>query len=216
MTGERAARVDAPLTPASSCLNFPKPVIMGLSCMLLPLWPRSPQRLVRPSWDASSLSLAAGLLLLPRGDGLGGPRWTGLGLPPRMADTDECGDRACFWMAEVIEMHSEITNDTGSTATETGRLRYCIRGGRVRCSKLETPEGRGLSIVTGCCSSRFMIFWARERSSKCATKRFAQVRGGRERWNRRFCRSCQLAEFSIAQREKEDKCSQKTRRPRPL
>lgn len=113
-----------------------------------------------------------------------------MGLPPRMADTDECGERACFWMAEVIEMHSEITNETGSTATETGRLRYCIRGGRVRCSKLETPEGRGLSIVTGCCSSRFMIFWTRERSSKCATKRFAQVRGGRERWNRRFCRSC--------------------------
>lgn len=96
-----------------------------------------------------------------------------------MADTDECGERACFWMAEVIEMHSEITNDTGSTATVTGRLRYCIRGGRVRFSKLETPEGRGLSIVTGCCSSRFMIFWARKRSSKCATKGFAQVRGDR-------------------------------------
>ena len=25
-------------------------------------------------------------------------------------------------------MHSDITRDTGSTATETGRLRYCIRG----------------------------------------------------------------------------------------
>lgn len=25
-------------------------------------------------------------------------------------------------------MHSDMTKDTGSTATETGRLRYCIRG----------------------------------------------------------------------------------------
>lgn len=50
-----------------------------------------------------------------------------LGLPPRMAETDEYGDRACFWMAEVIAIHSEMTRDTGSTATETGRLRYCIR-----------------------------------------------------------------------------------------
>jgi hypothetical protein len=50
-----------------------------------------------------------------------------LGLPPRMAETDECGDRACFWMAEVMAMHSDMTRDTGSTATETGRLRYCMR-----------------------------------------------------------------------------------------
>lgn len=44
-----------------------------------------------------------------------------------MAETDECGDRACFWMADVIVMHSDITSETGSTATETGRERYCIR-----------------------------------------------------------------------------------------
>ena len=28
-----------------------------------------------------------------------------------------------------MAMHSDITNDTGSTATDTGRLRYCIREG---------------------------------------------------------------------------------------
>lgn len=54
-------------------------------------------------------------------------------------------------------MHSEITRDTGSTATVTGRLRYCMRGAMLRFSKLETPEGLGLSILKGCCASRFMI-----------------------------------------------------------
>jgi hypothetical protein len=142
-----------PLIPASSCLSFPKPAIIGLSCMLFPLCPRSPQRLVRPSWEPSPLMLAAGLLLRPRGVGLGGPNCTGLGLPPRMAETDECGERACFWIAEVIEMHSEMTSDTGSTATEMGRLRYCIRTGSARFSKLETPDGLGLSIFIACCSS---------------------------------------------------------------
>lgn len=45
-----------------------------------------------------------------------------------MADTEECGDLACFWIAEVIEIHSDMTREIGSIATETGRLRYCIRG----------------------------------------------------------------------------------------
>jgi len=49
------------------------------------------------------------------------------GLPPRMAATDELGDRACLWRADVIAMHSEMTSDTGSTATDTGRLLYCMR-----------------------------------------------------------------------------------------
>lgn len=50
------------------------------------------------------------------------------GFPPRMADTDELGLRACFWIAEVMEMHSEMTREMGSTATVTGLLRYCMRG----------------------------------------------------------------------------------------
>lgn len=46
-----------------------------------------------------------------------------------MADTDEWGDGMRFRISDVIEMHSDITNETGSTATDTGRLRYCILGG---------------------------------------------------------------------------------------
>lgn len=60
-------------------------------------------------------------------------------------------------------MHSEMTSDTGSTATDTGRLRYCIRTGSARFSKLETPDGLGLSIVRDGCSSRLMILQARNR-----------------------------------------------------
>jgi hypothetical protein len=44
-----------------------------------------------------------------------------------MADTDECAERAYFWIALVIVMHSDITREIGSTATVTGRLRYCMR-----------------------------------------------------------------------------------------
>ena len=145
--------------PASSCLSFPKPAIMGLSCMLFPFWPLNPHRFVRlASCAPSPPMLPAGLLLLPLTDGLGGPRVMVLGLPPRMADTDECGDRACFWIAEVMEMHSEITSETGSTATETGLLRYCIRGAILRGSNV--PEDRGISILLERCASRLMIWCA--------------------------------------------------------
>jgi hypothetical protein len=44
-----------------------------------------------------------------------------------MADTDECGDRAYFWRDDVMAIHSDMTRDIGSTATETGRLLYCMR-----------------------------------------------------------------------------------------
>jgi hypothetical protein len=44
-----------------------------------------------------------------------------------MADTEECGDRAYFWRDDVMAIHSEMTRDIGSTATETGRLLYCMR-----------------------------------------------------------------------------------------
>lgn len=61
------------------------------------------------------------------GPGLGGRIGAKFGLPPRIAATDRLGDRACLCSADVIDMHSEMTKDTGSTATETGRLLYCIR-----------------------------------------------------------------------------------------
>jgi hypothetical protein len=94
--------------------------------MLLPFFPRNPHLLVAMSLEPSASGSDADLRSR-RPFGPGGPSWMTLGLPPRMAETDECGDRACFWTAEVIAMHSDITRDTGSTATDTGRLRYCMR-----------------------------------------------------------------------------------------
>ena len=144
-----------------SLRSFPNPAIIGLSCMLFPLWPRRPQRLLRaPSWPSSPPSLFDGLLLRPPREGLGGPSCIGFGLPPRIADTDECWERACFWMAEVMEMHSEITRDTGSTATDTGRLRYCIRGLSIRGPVFEEPSDWVVSMPAGVRASRCMVFAA--------------------------------------------------------
>lgn len=118
----------APLMPVSSWRSRPKPEISGLSCMLLPFFPLKPQR--TRSAVPSALMFAAAVLLrpLPKDTEFAGPSCTGLGPPPKMAATEECGDRACFCIAEVMAMHSAMTRETGSTATETGRLRYCIRG----------------------------------------------------------------------------------------
>lgn len=99
--------------------------------MLFPFFPRRPQRFATPmsSWAASPLCEAVLELRLPgRSMGLGGPSCTGFGLPPRMEDTEECAQRACLRMTEVTLMHSEMTSETGSTATDTGRLRYDAPG----------------------------------------------------------------------------------------
>lgn len=80
----------------------------------------------------------------------------GFGLPPSMADTDECWERACFWIAEVIEMHSDITRDTGSTATETGRLRYCIRGVSL-VAIVTMSRGADVSIAPSPRASPFIV-----------------------------------------------------------
>lgn len=86
----------------------------------------------------------------------------GFGFPPRMAETDECWERAYFWMAEVIEMHSDMTREMGSTATDTGRLRYCILGAsarsgeRIIASETEGGAGGGSMLLEGC-ASRLMI-----------------------------------------------------------
>lgn len=95
--------------------------------MLFPLLPLRPQRFARA--DSLSPPRVKPMPLVPGNAGLGGPTWTGVVLPPRIAETEECGDLACLWIAEVMDMHSEITSDTGSTETETGRLRYCILAG---------------------------------------------------------------------------------------
>lgn len=74
-----------------------------------------------------------------------------------MAETEECWERACFWMAEVMEMHSEMTSETGSTATDTGRLRYCMRGVS-RVAIAAEPRDREASMVLDARASRFMVF----------------------------------------------------------
>ena len=131
--------------------------------MLFPFFPRRPHRFSRPK---SCAGLPADLDA--RRAGLGGLSNTGFGLPPRMADTDECGDLAFFWMADVMEMHSDMTSETGSTATETGRLLYLMRGGvvieiaigigveGVLGSMFDSPEvGRSIAMLEG--ASRFIV-----------------------------------------------------------
>ena len=131
--------------------------------MLFPLFPRRPHRFSRP---LSSGGLPP-INLAPRRAGLGGLRRTGFGLPPRIAETDEWGDLAYFWMADVMEMHSDMTRETGSTATETGRLLYRIRGGVIVKVFVGVGVGQGSlceSPAVGCSSmsdveyaSRFIV-----------------------------------------------------------
>jgi hypothetical protein len=116
----------------------PNPAMSGLSCMLLPFLPRSPHRFATPmSCAPSTLTSVAEPLLPGRRSGLGGPSWIGFGLPPRMEDTEEPAHRACFRIIDVTDIHSDITNDTGSTATDTGRLLNWV------------SEERGTALTTG-------------------------------------------------------------------
>lgn len=41
-----------------------------------------------------------------------------LDAPPKIADTDECAQRACLRIADVTVIHSVTTSATGSTATD--------------------------------------------------------------------------------------------------
>lgn len=97
--------------------------------MLRPLFPRRPHRLAEAASCKLSALRALPVAFGPLGVAFVGPKYIGFGFPPRMADTEECGERACLCSADVMDMHSDMTRDTGSTATETGRLRYCILGG---------------------------------------------------------------------------------------
>lgn len=119
--------------------------------MLLPFLPRNPHLFAGPtSLEPSPGRPAVTFLWARLRPGLGGPRCTKFGLPPRMAATDECCDRAYFCMADVIAMHSEMTSDTGSTATDTGRLLYCIRddcGGPRRGTGVPGTESKIESMV---------------------------------------------------------------------
>lgn len=113
--------------PLKSLRSRAKADISGLSCMLLPFFPRSPQRLVRPS-STSKKALPGLPAPLPDFEWIellficsGVRPWRPLSRappPPRMAETDDCAQRACFLIAEVTVMHSVVIRATGSTAME--------------------------------------------------------------------------------------------------
>lgn len=151
------------MTPVNSCRSLPKPDINGLSCMLLPFFPRSPHRLAARSPAPFSVVSAANALdeRRPVEPG-GGTSWIKLGLPPRMAETEDAYcERADFWMADVMAMHSDMIKDTGSTATVTGRLRYCMReemtGLRLGRGVPGTDDGAGSMVVTARWASRLIL-----------------------------------------------------------
>lgn len=110
-------RLVRPLQPLRSLRRRAKAERSGLSCMLLPFFPRRPQRVdnapsssVKPRFPESSLLCDPFLspevcLEVP---------------PPNMADTDECAHRACLRMADVTVIHSVTTSATGSMATVAG------------------------------------------------------------------------------------------------
>ena len=118
-----------PLQLERSWRSRPKPAIKGLSAMLLPFCPLSPHLLATPTSSAPSAPRPdEDGFILGRMRGFEGPSWTELGLPPRMEETEEWAQRACFRMADVTDIHSDMTRATGSTATATGLLRYCAIG----------------------------------------------------------------------------------------
>ena len=115
-----------PLQPLISFLNFAKADMSGLSCRLFPFFPLKPHLLAN-----ESSSPAVGISVKDkRPDCLRIACCEGFGLvgldmllrkedPPRMAETEDCAQRACFLIAEVTVMHSVVTKATGSTAIAT-------------------------------------------------------------------------------------------------
>lgn len=96
--------------------------------MLIPLLPLRPHRFATPGrLPSRSGAPSAGCFQMPAPT-LAVPRAV-LGLPPSIAETVVFGDGIRFRISVVIETHSDMTRETGSTATVTGRLRYCIRAG---------------------------------------------------------------------------------------
>lgn len=94
--------------------------------MLIPLLPLRPHRFARPAWLLSWSEVPSAFRFHIPAPTFESPRAV-LGLLPRMADTVVFGDGIRFRISVVMETHSDITRETGSTETETGRLRYCIR-----------------------------------------------------------------------------------------
>lgn len=137
-----------PLHCFKSLRRFAKAERRGLSCMLCPFFPRSPQRLASPGSSVWAVAPRAALapfscfgadICLDAGgcfsissleEGAGA-------LPPKIADTDECAHRACLRMADVTVIHSVTTSATGSIATDMG----CAR-----CHVGDTP-GIAISMI---------------------------------------------------------------------
>jgi hypothetical protein len=155
--------------------------------MLLPFFPLSPHRLAARSPGPFSVVSAANALdeRRPVEPG-GGTSWIKLGLPPRMAETEDAYcERAVFWMADVMAMHSDMIRDTGSTATVTGRLRYCMReettGLRLGRGVPGTDDGAGSMVVTASWASRLILQLGRSGESGKMPVGFVDscCRGGR-------------------------------------
>lgn len=94
--------------------------------MLIPLLPLRPHRFARPAWSPSWSEVPSAFRFHIPAPTFESPIAV-LGLPPKIADTVVFGDGIRFRISVVMETHSDITRETGSTATVTGRLRYCIR-----------------------------------------------------------------------------------------
>lgn len=104
--------IDRPLQPFRSLRRRANADNNGLSCMLFPFFPLNPHRVEMLPSSSSAPKLPAESILRSLGGCLVGP-------PPRMAETDECAQRACFRMADVTVIHSVTTRATGSMATVT-------------------------------------------------------------------------------------------------
>jgi hypothetical protein len=94
--------------------------------MLFPFFPRKPHLLAKPP-SSPSMAPEEDRLLCPfrfPSSSVDGRKLAVLGLigaevTPRIAETEECAQRACFRMADVTVIHSVVIKATGSTATET-------------------------------------------------------------------------------------------------
>lgn len=126
-----ASTVDTSLQPARSLLKRAKAERRGLSCRLFPFFPRSPHRLARLAFSSSD-ALGTVSLAFP-GSEMTGPfpprrlceleRCISFSCaleapPPRMAATEDCDQRACLRIAEVIVIHSVVIKAMGSIAIE--------------------------------------------------------------------------------------------------
>lgn len=119
-----------PLQPLRSCLKRANADIKGLSRMLLPFFPRIPQRFARVSSTLASPfnALLDGPCCCPRLSSFSSDFGTRPIScpdvpPPKMAETEDWAHRLCFLIAEVTVIHSVVMRATGSTAMDiVGRV----------------------------------------------------------------------------------------------